>query len=210
VTARLRADDIGDSLAKQKAVVADFTRRAISRERPGDFNQAMMELGATVCAPRTPDCANCPVSGDCQAFEKKRPTDYPLKKEKPVRPTVEEAAILLKNGERLLLRRRTDVKLLGGLWEFPASPLEAGETPEAAATRLLSTRFGIGGTALEPVADLKHVFTHFIQKLRVFSCPVQIKQIPPECRWVSAEEIERLPLTRMARKILEARANGSG
>ena len=179
VAARLRADDIGDSLQQQKAVVADFTRRAISRKRPGDFNQAMMELGATVCAPRTPDCANCPVSGECQAFGTKRQSLYPLKKAKPLRPTIEEAGILLENGKYLLLRRRTGEKLLGGLWEFPTSPLKTGEAPEAAAARLLADQFGITGIAvLEPVAELKHVFTHFIQKLRVFSGTVHIEADP--------------------------------
>lgn len=206
VVARLRASEIGDDVPRQSAVVAAFVSTTIPADRPGDFNQAMMELGATVCRPRNPDCPRCPVSAFCDAFGTERTSRYPLRKTKPVRPTVETAAILLENGNRLLLQRRTGEKLLGGLWEFPASPLEPGETPEVAAVRLLADRFGINRPAMTPVTDLTHVFTHFIQKLRLFSCPARVPLLPPECRWADEADIARLPLTRMARKILAVRA----
>lgn len=206
VVARLRASDIGDDLPRQSAVVAEFVAAMIPVDRPGDFNQAMMELGATVCRPKNPNCGMCPVSAFCDAFGTGRTSGYPLKKVRPLRPTIEEAAILLENGNHLLLHRRTGEKLLGGLWEFPASPLEPGETPETAAMRLLADRFGIDRPTIVPVADLTHVFTHFIQKLRLFSCRAQASHLPPECRWADEADIARLPLTRMARKILAVRA----
>lgn len=96
----------------------------VDRERPGDFNQALMELGSRVCTPRTPRCGDCPVSGFCRALSAGTVDDRPRKKARTSIPTSQEAvAVLILGGHgvepRLLFRRRPSAGLLAGMWEFP-------------------------------------------------------------------------------------------
>jgi A/G-specific adenine glycosylase len=108
----------------------------VDRKRPGDFNQALMELGATTCAPRNPECGVCPVAGFCAAARAGTQADRPSRRRKArVRDVAWGVAVLLAEGPggpRVLARRRPSEGLLGGMWEFPSDVPEAGsDDPEA-------------------------------------------------------------------------------
>ncbi|MDO4865673.1 MAG: A/G-specific adenine glycosylase [Clostridia bacterium] len=134
----------------------------ISRERPGDYNQALMDLGAMICTPRQPDCASCPVAGHCRAFAEDAAQDFP-RKPAPV-PKREEAwtILLIRLQGRLLVRRRPK-GLLGGLYEFVA--LEGHPSSDALTARLAG--LGVAEPRLiRPLPDAKHVFTHKVWRMR--------------------------------------------
>ncbi|HEX7118882.1 MAG TPA: A/G-specific adenine glycosylase [Longimicrobiales bacterium] len=120
----------------------------VDADRPGDFNQALMELGATVCTPRTPACDGCPLASHCRAraagtqLERPRP-----KRAKPVPECDVGTAIVVAPGGALLLVRRPDDGLLGGLWEFPGEPVRPGEASVEAARRAAAAAVGGAGTA---------------------------------------------------------------
>ena len=113
------------------ALAALFVRGKL----PGDFNQAMMELGANVCTPRAPACEVCPVSKFCFAFERGTQSQRPVRKPKKAVPHYEIVVAAIKKNGRYLLGKRPPEGLLGGLWEFPGGKVKPGETHAAALRR---------------------------------------------------------------------------
>lgn len=137
-------------------------------KRPGDFNQAMMDLGATVCTPRNPRCSLCPLKKGCVAFEQNLQEALPVKplrKKIPVRRVV-SLEIRDRQG-RVLLAQRVHEKLLHGLWELPSVEWDATSTQARALARLLKT-FGLSKAQVNPVGIVEHVFSHFKLVLHLY------------------------------------------
>lgn len=125
-------DDPDPAPAELRRVVAAL----VPEDRPGDFNQALMELGATVCTPRSPECDRCPVAVLCRARANGTVAERPRPKRKRALPEDDVAtAVLVSPSGRYLLVRRPEEGLLGGMWEFPGTAVRAGEAPADAARR---------------------------------------------------------------------------
>ena len=143
--------------AATKKELTKWVKEIIPRSRPGDFNQAMMELGATVCLPNgQPKCDICPVAFFCKAFKQDRIKEFPVKRPKQPRKIEERTVLLLLKDQRIALRKRPDSGLLAGLWEFPNYPGQL--TPEELTTRLKETGYTISN--LTPLKKARHIFTH--------------------------------------------------
>jgi A/G-specific adenine glycosylase len=137
---------------------------------PGDFNQALMELGATVCLPQRPVCLVCPLSELCAARRLGDPEAFPPKKAARAVPVVEVVTLVLRQAERVLLCRRPSLGLWGGLWEPPTLAHQPDEDPRAALARLGSELFGIE-LAAERAAELApfvHVLSHREMRFRPY------------------------------------------
>jgi A/G-specific adenine glycosylase len=135
--------------------------RLVPEERPGRFNEALMELGATVCTPRDPRCSACPLEALCSARASGRVLDLPLIEAKKKVPVVKMVAAVLRSGPRVLLARREEGGLFGGLWE---PPMVEAATIDAA--RALLGAVGVGATVeLRETGKIKHVLSH--KELRV-------------------------------------------
>lgn len=128
-------------------------------ERPGDLNQALMELGATVCTPRAPRCLLCPVRSACAAHAAGDAERLPAKAPRPPRKAVHVVAGLVRDGDAVWLARRPDEGLLAGLWELPG--LEAG-SPDPAPLATLGLR------ATGPARTIEHGFTHRVWTVHAF------------------------------------------
>ena len=157
VVARITGDE-GDVLdAKVKARFRAWVEEIQSAERPGDFNQAMMELGATVCVPNgAPRCEVCPARDFCVAREENTWNVLPMKKKKAQRRIEEKTVFVLLRGDAVALRRRENRGLLAGLWEFPNVPGTLDETDAAA--QLM--RWGVTPMDWEQRLEARHIFTH--------------------------------------------------
>lgn len=94
------------------------------REQTASYNQAIMDLGATLCTRTKPNCTDCPMRSDCQAYNQHRPTDFPAKRKKKVRPTKERRFHIYLNSATVLLEKRPDKGIWGGLWSFPECDLQ--------------------------------------------------------------------------------------
>lgn len=142
----------------------------VSPRRPGDSNQALMELGARVCLPRTPRCGACPVSALCAGYQKGAPTDYPVtEKRKPVPTIIVTAGVIWsRDGRRILISQRPDEGLLGGLWEFPGGKLEPGETLETCLQREIMEELGIAIRVGSKLMEVRHAYTHRLVHLHIF------------------------------------------
>ena len=134
----------------------------ISQQRPGDYNQALMDLGATVCTPKAPRCGDCPVSGHCRAFAEDAAQEYP-RKSPPMAKKEQDWTILLVSVNGKLLVRRRPRGLLGGLYEFVALQGHYGEAD------LVAALVGLGFRGVRPVKalpDSRHVFTHLVWRMK--------------------------------------------
>jgi A/G-specific adenine glycosylase len=153
--------------APLKARLWKLARELVPNERPGDFNQALMELGATVCTPRTPRCAECPVARACVAREKGLAARLPELPERRAATEVRTVAVVLRSGPRVLIRRLPEgAPRWAGLHTFPFVELRDGETPSAAAERA-AREVGLRITPGERVAVIRHTITRFRITLEV-------------------------------------------
>jgi len=138
------------------------------KERSGEFNEAMMELGALVCLPKNPKCPDCPMRRVCSAFAGGFPEKFPvMEKKKKVPHIVVGAAVTMnRKGEVLIAQRKQD-DMLGGLWEFPGGKQEPGETIEECITRELEEELGIKTAVGSHFMVVKHAYSHFTMTMHV-------------------------------------------
>jgi len=135
----------------------------VADDRPGDWAQALMDLGAMVCTPTAPACERCPAAGVCQALALGDPAAYPRRAPKPARPRRHGAAYLLLRGDEAALVRRPPKGLLGGMLALPTSDWRAAPWSDAEAIAAAPTT-----APWRPAGEIEHVFTHFALTLRVF------------------------------------------
>jgi A/G-specific adenine glycosylase len=196
-------DDVSRPAGEKKLwALAD---RLIPAGRAGDYNQALMDLGATICAPRNPICARCPVNKQCAAQKVGAQNERPITKKKAAVPHYAVAAGIIRQGGRVLIAQRPAHKLLGGLWEFPGGKREAGETLPECLQRELKEELGITVTVGEQRATLKHAFTHFKITLHVFEA-VWVAGQPRAIevaafKWVWPNQLKNYPMGKTDRAI---------
>ncbi|MCI4367188.1 MAG: A/G-specific adenine glycosylase, partial [Thermoplasmata archaeon] len=142
--------------------LADSLQAMIPAGRAGPFNEAVMELGETICRPKAPECPKCPVRAGCYAGETLAdPGALPRRVPKPAKPHHLAAVVVLERNGRWLVQRRTAPGLLQGLWEFPGGHLEKGETPEIAARRELFEETGWKAGPFQYYGEIRHDYSHF-------------------------------------------------
>ena len=173
----------------------DRAAEVVDPRRPGDFNSAMMELGATVCAPRSPQCLICPVSGFCEARAAGVQDRIPPPKRATETPLVERDVYRIADGEgRLLVERRPPTGRWAGLWQFVTRP--PGEPPPGETT------------PPRPAGEVRHGLSHRRYVFRVFDCETD-DPAPPPLRFVTPGELADLPMGRPQRRIA-ALTTGAG
>jgi A/G-specific adenine glycosylase len=175
-------------------------------EDPGALNQALMELGATLCTPRAPRCADCPWTEHCAAREQGRADAIPARsRSAPVR-RIEAVAGFLERRDRVLAVQRPQRGLLGGLWELPGGELRDGESPARALSRALHEGVGLGISAPERLGTIEHAFTHRLLRLHVYRAKAGAGRVRRSGwnahRWVSESGLAALPLGGPTRKAL--------
>ena len=178
----------------------------LPQKEPGDFNQALMELGAVVCLPDSPKCLLCPVSTLCEARKKGIELSIPIRTRKNPIPTVSVAIALLWKEGKLLIQRRPEQGLLGGLWEFPGGKIEKNETPEEALRRELKEELGVEMRIERPLAIVKHAYTHFRVILHPFEGHLQKGNpslAPQKRRWVTPQRLKAFAFPTANRKIFK-------
>ena len=177
-------------------------------KHPGDFNQSMMELGATRCFPKNPDCPDCPVRNYCAAYSHSTQMNYPVKSPPRTIPEIHIALGVIIDQNKLLITRRKESGLLGGLWELPGGKIRSGELPGEACIREIQEEINITVEALEFLIRIKHAYTHFKIVAEVFLCEYHSGQIklhgPIDYRWIKASEISRFAFPAANHKIFNS------
>ncbi len=175
--------------------------------RPGDLNQALMELGATVCTPRAPRCPECPLRRRCRAQRNGDPEALPVRGPKTAPRRVEAVATLVLRRGRALAVRRPPHGLLGGLWDLPGGALRTRERPGPGLVRALRERVGLRVGRPRRVGAVDHVFSHRRLRLHLFRCDTPEGRVRLDGfdahRWLAPEALAELPQGALMRKALE-------
>lgn len=180
-----------------------LARTLVPRNRPGAFNQALMELGATVCVPRRPVCTACPLEGVCLAFQAGVQATLPRGAKKRPPASVPVAFAYVRVRGRTLLVRRPDGELLGGLWSLPGGEVDSERATASALHELVAAQTGLRIRVEQEMARIAHTFSHRRWSGAVFRCASRGRpRESPSVRWVDDREADRLPLVPVHRKLL--------
>jgi len=198
-----RVFGIATPLPAARAEIAQALRPLVPPDRPGEFAEALMDLGATICTPRNPACGLCPWRPSCRAYAEGRQAAYPVRPPKSPRPTRYGAAFVALNGEgAVLLRRRPPEGLFGGMAEVPGTAW--GPAPLRAAVDLAPFR-----ADWRPIAAVRHGLTHFALHLDVFRAEFAGRPPAPASTWWSPpDRIGGEALPTLMRKVILAACPG--
>jgi A/G-specific adenine glycosylase len=172
----------------------------------GAYNQALMDLGATICKPRAPDCGHCPLARLCQARILGIQEERPVTMAKAAIPHHSAAAAVIRRNKKLLIAQRQADGLLGGMWEFPAGKLKPGEDLVSGLKRKIAEELNVTIQVGEELGVFHHAYTHFRITLHAYRCTIQNGKEPvnlehQELKWVSVEELAEYPMGKIDRQI---------
>ncbi|MEM9776527.1 MAG: A/G-specific adenine glycosylase, partial [Chloroflexota bacterium] len=205
-------DDVTQTATKKK--LWEMAEAIVPNQRPGDYNQSLMELGQTLCTPKSPRCLLCPMRDPCLARQRGTQLDRPVKPPRKKTPHYDVVAAVIWEdsiGEgRFLIAQRPLDGLLGGLWEFPGGKLEAGETLVQALVREIQEELNVEVKPLskEPFTVVKHAYTHFRITLHAMHAQFQGGEIEhlgvKDHAWVTADELGNYAFAVTDQKIIKA------
>ena len=177
--------------------------RTIPRRSPGDFNQAMMELGALVCRSRIPLCPDCPIQSFCGAFEAGDQEVIPQPKERSYRRVTAVVGVIERAG-KILIQKRPASGLLAGLWEFPGGKVKRGESLTEALAREIEEELGVGVERPKFLVKVDHSYTQFRVELHAFACRLlgEPAARPGRRRWIALKDLRRYPFPSGSAKII--------
>lgn len=186
---------------KGEKLLWDIARQNLPKGKAGDFNQALMDLGALICIPKVPQCSICPVSGICRARKNGTQETRPVKKpKKDVPHYVHAAGVVMKQG-RVLLAKRPSNGLLGGMWEFPNGRVE-GDPPKGLSNALMAG-YRLRVRRKEALGVVRHAYTHFKVTVHVFRCELLSMSEDGTWRWVALANLSEYPMGRVDRRIAD-------
>jgi A/G-specific adenine glycosylase len=181
-----------------------FIGTVFSKNSPGDFNQAMMELGALVCRSRNPQCLACPVREFCRAARDGTQEIIPRPRKLRLEKIEAVVAVMEKDG-RILIQKRPEGGLLAGLWEFPGGKVEPGESLTAALRREVREELGVEIADIRRLTTVQHAYTRFQVTLHAFTCKISDPNFKTGQRrcWVTPTSIRKYPLPSGSVKIVD-------
>ncbi len=179
----------------------------VEGSRPGDLNQALMELGAIVCTPKSPLCLSCTLRPRCDAAQAGDADTLPIKAKKARARKVRAAAAWIERRGRILAVRRPESGLLGGMWELPSAELTRGARVEDALPAALAAHLGLECEANEQLGEIEHLFTHRRLRLAIYRVTARAGRVRrgeayAEHRWLSPDALAHLPHGGPTRKVL--------
>lgn len=172
----------------------------------GDYNQALMDLGATICIPKNPRCLICPVMELCEARQNGTQNQRPVKSPKKKVPHyIHAAAVVIERG-RVLLAQRPSQGLLGGMWEFPNGRVDGD--PAKGLAKTLKTGYNlrlrvIRSPRAEPIGIVQHGYSHFSVTVHVFRCELIAAPKGTNLRWIPLKKLDDFPMGKIDRQIAE-------
>ena len=188
VVTRLTADPSNISDPKVKQQIEERVRSVLPADEPGAFNQALMELGATVCLPNgVAQCEACPLRELCAGYAQGHPCSFPVKAAKKTRRIEQRAVLLFLCNQRLALHRRPNKGLLAGLWELP-NELDLSSMQEI---RQAVEKWGLTALRIEKCGQAKHIFTHIEWHMTAYRIRVEEALETGGLQWVTPNELDR-------------------
>jgi A/G-specific adenine glycosylase len=194
---------------REQKKLRSLVARLIPARHPGDFNQALMDLGATICKAKNAECSRCPLAGLCRANLQNLQNILPITKKVSAIPHRQAAAAVIRNAKGLLLIvQRPDNGLLASLWKLPGGFIEDTENVADSLKKIVKKELGISIRVGRQSASVNHVYTHFRLTLQSYDCFLR-KGRPrtlgcQDWQWASPADLKKLPLSKIDRMILTA------
>ena len=170
----------------------------LPQKQVNHFTQAIMDLGATICLPKNPKCDLCPVSLACQGYKKGLQNKLPIKTVRKKRPHYDYIAAIIQKVGKVLIKKRQETGLLGGLWEFPGGRVGDGKTLHEVIAKEAGQPVSLTALGFE----IKHAFTHFTMTLHLFSGSVRMSKVQLPLKWVSIDRLSEYPFSSAHQKIV--------
>lgn len=196
--------------ATGQRVLWEFAASLVPKHRPGEFNQALMDLGATVCVPNDPACAQCPVRWCCVALREGRQREIPRLNGAVAMTAVTEASIAVRKKDAYLLRQRGETERWAGLWDFPRFEISGQEAKQLTAAQLtaLSDKV-LNQTGVQPgtpthLTTIKHTVTRYRITLHCLHAEYEsgrLRRSVASMRWVPPRDFDQFPLSVTGRKL---------
>ena len=197
VLARLFEIDAPVNVSAAYKIFKGFANDLLDVDDPATFNQAVMELGAMVCKPSKPDCGICPLSSWCLALKNEHAAAFPVKIKKAKVPHYFMAVGVIFKGDKVLIVRRPEEKMLGGLWEFPGGRLQAKEKAENACAQIIAEKVNLNVAIESKLTRIQHAYTHFKITADIFICTLVSGRVrrngPTDHQWVYLNALEKYP-----------------
>jgi len=180
-----------------------LARELVPADNPSEFNQSLMELGATICTPTSPRCAECPVAKQCQALAHGLETTLPALAKRKAPTEVATAAAYVRRGDKVLLRQLpADSPRWAGLWVLPFTELSRAEDPTAAAVRALS-EIGIAAAAKARLREVRHTITRFRITLNIVECSLTTAH-SRSTKFFAPQQVEHLALPSVHARVISS------
>jgi A/G-specific adenine glycosylase len=206
VLSRLFAQAGDVASAPVQAWLWETAAAILPKKHVGDFNQALMELGALVCTPKAPDCLNCPLKAECLARREGIQERLPRKAERPATEEVREVCVVVRHGDHVLLARRPPGGRWANMWEFPRAVLGKDDTLEMAARRLIES-LGLVAKVGSELMTLRYAVTRFRMTMTCLEATARTKSFRSmyyeEGRWLRPTELAAFPVSSAQRKLAE-------
>lgn len=198
-------DDI--RLPKVRDVLFEKLNAYVGKIKPSVFNQAIMELGALICTPKNPTCSKCALGDDCFAKNSSKQDSLPFKsKSKPV-PTYNIVVGLIYFNNKLLIAKRKDDQMLGGLWEFPGGKINENETEKQALIREIKEEVNLDISINQKLGTIKHAYSHFKINLHAYICTSTTQNAvalsASKLKWINENDLENYAFPTANKKLFK-------
>ncbi len=191
-------DEFADSPVGEK-ILWELAAQNLPKGQAGDYNQALMDLGATICIPKNPRCLLCPLMKICETRKNGTQDARPVLKSKKASPHYIHAAAVIINRGRVLLAQRPPDGLLGGMWEFPNGRVNADPAKEL--TKILNAAYRLKVKKQEALGVIQHAYTHFKVTVHAFRCESVSIPKNKNLKWVRVNELTDYPMGKVDRQI---------
>jgi A/G-specific adenine glycosylase len=183
-------------------LIISILNKWLDHNRPGDFNEAMMELGSCICIPRAPKCFDCPVKFFCRAFKNGSPLNYPKQIKKKRVPQYTFVGGLIRDKNKILIQQR-DHKMLTGLWEIPNEIVDSANTSNKVLKNYIIENYGFNINVEKKLGVINHGYSHFKMKLILLDCVKtdEATKQKKEYKWINKSEIRNYPFHKVNHKI---------
>lgn len=193
---------ISDPPNKAEKILWNYSASLIPKGHAGSFNQALMDLGATICTPKNPLCLRCPIKNLCEGYRLGEPEHYPRRERKKKIPHVEAVAAVIQKGDKILLLQRNPKGFLGGLWEFPNWRLKGEKDMRAYLRKKADSDLRLKVECKAILGTFRQAYSHFKLTLHVFQCQ-PLNRMHKNGKFIVIQNVALLPMSRIARRISE-------
>jgi A/G-specific adenine glycosylase len=190
--------EFADSPSGEK-ILWDLAAQNLPKGQAGDFNQALMDLGATICVPKNPRCLLCPLMEICESRKNGTQDVRPVLKPKKTTPHYVHAAAVIMERGRVLLAQRPTNGLLGGMWEFPNGRVNADPAKEL--TKVVNAAYRLKVRKKEALGIIQHAYTHFKVTVHAFRCETISIPKDKNLKWVKLADLDDYPMGKVDRQI---------